>query len=581
MSQAPPRVVAGTPRATAQARLPDGRRFDAPPGTPLAELVRAAARGGEPPAIAALLGGRLRELTEPLLADAELAPVTLADADGARIYRRSLVFLLVTAAAEELPQAEIHVQHAATSAAAYYCEVRGRAPLAPEELARIEARMRAIVAEDAPISRRRVSHEEALALFEGRGEREKARLYAHRDSDGVVLYGLRGRWDCFQGYMAPSAGYLPHFALAARPPGFMLYFPHRDRPGLLEREAPYPKLFEVFAEAARWMERLGIRSAGELNDAIADGRLREVILVTEALHSARVSEIAAQIAREQERLKVVLVAGPSSSGKTTFAKRLAVQLLARGVRPFPLSLDDYFLPRQLAPAGADGRPDFESLAALDLALLEEQLGALAEGREQALPRYDFRTGERRPGAEIELGPSDVLIVEGIHGLNPRLARGLPPQHVFRVYVSALTQLNLDRHNRVSTTDCRLVRRVVRDAASRGYPARVTLSRWEAVTRAEKENIFAFQEHADAIFNSALLYEPAVLHPLAEPLLLQVRPDTAEFVEAKRLLSLLRWFEAAAHDHVPGDSILREFVGGSILEGFRPWPPLRPGARAQA
>jgi uridine kinase len=386
------------------------------------------------------------------------------------------------------------------------------------------------------------------------------------------MYGLRGRWDCFQGYLAPSSGHLRHFALEPHPPGFMLFFPHREQPEALQTVTPYPKLFSVFAEAARWEDRLGLRNAGDLNDAIAGGRLAEVVLVAEALHAARISEIAAEIARDEERLKLVLIAGPSSSGKTTFSRRLAIQLLARGVRPYPLSLDDYYLARDRTPLGLDGRPDYETLAALDLELFDSHLRALVAGERVTLPRYDFKLGTSQPGPEVQLGPGHVLIVEGIHGLNERLAQGVSRERVFRIYVSALTQLNLDRHNRVSTTDCRLVRRIVRDAATRGRSARSTLAGWESVTHAEKEHIFAFQELADAIFNSSLLYELAVLRPPAEGLLLQVRPEDPELVEAKRLLSFLSWFAPAATDRVPDNSILREFVGGGVLDGFRPWPP---------
>jgi uridine kinase len=564
-------VVPARPRETAQARFPDGRVFEAPPGTPLADLVCAAARPGEALVIAALLNGRLKELHETLSADADVAPVSLAQADGARIYRRSLVFLLVTAAAEVFPQAEVFIEHAASNSAGYYCEVRGRRPFSREELSRIEARMREIVAEDAPIEKVQLSPEQAMALFRERGEEDKERLFAHRRRQQLPLYRLRGRLDYFQGFMAPSAGYLQRFALAAFPPGFLLYFPHQARPDALPPVEPYPRLFAVFAEAGSWLDRLGIRGVGALNDAIAAGRLPEISLVAEALHEARIAEIAADIAKHGGRVKLVLIAGPSSSGKTTLSKRLAVQLLARGRRPFPLSMDDYFLEREKTPAGPDGKPDFENLHALDLPLFNEQLLGLMEGREVALPQFNFKSGRRERGTVVRLPRDGVIIVEGIHGLNPALVAGLPGERLYRVYVSALTQLNLDRHNRVSTTDTRLVRRIVRDAARRGYTARDTLARWDAVTRAEKENIFPFQELADAFFNSSLVHELAVLRPLAEPLLLQVRPTSGEFVEANRLLSFLNWFEPASADPVPDNSILREFVGGSILEGFRLWP----------
>jgi uridine kinase len=568
-------ITPGRPRERVQARLPDGRIFEAPPGTPLAEIMCAANDQPDTLIVAAVVNGRLRELNTLLDADADVIPVTTRDTDGMRIYRRSLVFLLVTAAAEVFPQAAVLVEHSG-STGGYYCEVSGRPPFTQDELRRIETRMREIVAGDEPFLKSQVPLSEAVELFRARGEDDKARLLAHRQKGTLVLYSLRGHRDYLQGYMVPSAGYVRAFALHAFPPGFVLQFPHQERPTHLSPLAPYPKLFAVFEEAGRWLDRLGIRSAGALNDAIVAGRLPEVSLVAEALHEARLAHIAAEIAAARDRIRVVLVAGPSASGKTTFAKRLAVQLLAGGLRPFPLGLDDYFLDRERTPRDASGQLDYETLHALDLALFNEHLLSLIAGRTTQLPRYNFITGRREPGPAVTLGPDHIVIVEGIHGLNPALVPSLPPECVYRVYVSALTQLNLDRHNRVSTTDSRLIRRIVRDAASRGYTATDTLRRWESVKRGEKQHIFPFQENSDAIFNSALAHELAVLRPLAEPLLLQVRPHTPEYVEANRLLSFLQWFRPAPPDNVPDNSILREFIGGSILENFRLWPTPRVG-----
>jgi len=566
-------IKLGQPRQNVQARLNDGRIFEAPPGTPLADILRAATQPGAPRVVAAVMNNKLTELTTPLLRDAEVRPVTVTETDGTRIYRRSLVFLLVAAVKALFPEAAVFVEHAASTAGGFFCEVEGRAPFSQAELDQIEARMRELVAEDRPFVKTQVPVSAAIEIFRARGEDDKVRLLAHRAKGTLVLYQMNGHQDYLQGYMVPSTGYLTIFALHAFAPGFVLQFPHVDDPNALTPYAPYPKLFAVFAEYRRWLSRLEIRSVGALNDAIAAGRLTEVSLVAEALHEGRLARIASDIAAQRERIRVVLIAGPSASGKTTFSKRLAIQLLANGLHPFPLALDDYFVDRDQTPRDANGQLDYETIGALDVALFNQHLLGLMAGQPVTLPHYNFMTGGREPGASITLRENDILIVEGIHGLNPALVPGLPPESVYRVYVSALTQLNLDRHNRVSTTDTRLIRRIVRDAATRGYSAAQTLARWDSVQRGEKLYIFPYQENSDAIFNSALVHELAVLHPLAEPLLLQVRYDTPQYVEANRLLSFLQWYRPAPAAPVPDNSILQEFINptGGLLNNLRLGP----------
>ncbi|HEC34571.1 MAG TPA: nucleoside kinase [Chloroflexi bacterium] len=556
------------PRRTTQARFPGGRTFEAPVGTPVEAYVRAAYDDHPVPTIAALVDGTLRELAYPLRRDAQVTPVFLSDSDGVRIYRRSLAFLMVTAISELYADVQVVVDHSLPFGG-YFCRVLGREPFSTEELTTIEARMRAIVDENAPIIKERVPMEEALEMFHQRKEDDKVRLLSHRRKDYLILYRLHDFRDYFHGYMLPSTGYLRYFALHPSPPGFVLQYPRRHWPTELRPYAEYPRLSAVFREYGDWLHLLGVEDVGSLNEAIEKSRIQEIVLVSEALHERRIAEIAREIAERHAQVRLVLIAGPSASGKTTFSKRLSIQLLAHGVRPFPLALDDYFVDREKTPRDEKGGYDFESLHALDLPLFNEQLLALMEGKEVTLPHFDFQAGTRGEGATVQLGPDHVILVEGIHGMNPNLVPAIPRARTFRIYVSALTQLNIDRHNRVPTTDTRLIRRIVRDATFRGYTAEETLNRWESVRRGEKRHIFPYQEHADVMFNSALVYELAVLKPLVEPLLLQIEPPNPRRVEAKRLLAFLEWFVPCPPDLVPDNSILQEFIGGSILRDYVP------------
>ena len=555
-------IQISTPRKTAQVRLTDGRILEGPVGTPLEAFVAAIAQSDQPPIVAALVDGELRELTWPITKDVDVQLLSNATSDGHRIYQRSLTLLMLAAVRELFPHAHITVDHSVTMTG-LLCEVDGPPPFTPERVAQIEALMREIVDQDERIVKREVPLEEAAALFKARGYEDKVSLLEYRRKNYVVLYSLRQEQDYFYGYMVPSAGYLRTFDLIPHPPGFILRAPRWSAPMELPPSHDSPKLDLIFRQYGQWLRTLDIGDVSTLNKAIRTGHMQEVVLVSEALHEQQVVNIAAQIADRPE-VRLVLIAGPSSSGKTTFSKRLAVQLIVRGLRPVPLEMDNYFVDRPLTPRDEKGEYDFEHLHALDLDLFNENLADLMAGKKIQLPRYSFRTGTRERGETLQISSDHIIIAEGIHGMNPDLVAGIPPQRIYRSYISALTQLNIDRHNRIPTTDTRLLRRIVRDAQCRGYSAAETIQRWESVRRGETRWIFPYQENADSMFNSALVYELSVLKPFVEPLLRHVEPNTLAYVECKRLLAFLQWFLPCPPDLIPGNSILREFIGGSFF-----------------
>ncbi|GAB4542376.1 MAG: nucleoside kinase [Anaerolineales bacterium] len=547
--------------------LPDGRTLLAPRGSSVSEFLQPVKEDFGAPIVAAVINNEIHELTYPVEIEARCQPVTMSSADGARIYRRSLTFLLEIAFAESFPQAKLTIDHS-VSDGGFYCQISGREALTQAELDALKTRMKRFVESDLPFVRREIPIAQALDYFSKLGYEDKVRLFSHRNKDYLTLYELNGRMDYMQGYMVPSTGCLRWFDLRLINGGFILQFPRRNSPTRLVNMRDYPKLLKTFRQYGDWLSRLNIDSVGALNDAIKNGRADEIILVSEALHEQNIADAAQQII--QSGARIILIAGPSSSGKTTTSRRLAIQLLARGVSPFPLELDNYFIDRDQTPLGEDGKPDFETLEALDLKRLADDLQKLLRGEALQLPRYNFKTGRSEAGDLIQLKEGQPLILEGIHGMNPRLIPTGLSDSAFRIYVSALTQLNLDRHNRVSTTDTRLIRRMARDARERGYSAAQTISRWESVGRGEKKHIFPYQENADVMFNSALAYEVAALKPVVEPLLRQVPHRSAEFIEARRLLAFLEWFEPLDEKHIPANSIVREFLGASSLKDFKIW-----------
>lgn len=555
-------------RDTVQVHLPDGRVLEGTRGTHLEEFLKELT-DVEAPIVGAIVNWELRELTYSILTDVEVRPVTMADSDGMRIYRRSLTFLLSAAFDELFPGVKLFVDHSVSSGG-YFCRVADRSPLSEQELTRLEHRMKEIVEQDVPFAKLKVPLQTAIDYFKAKGYTDKVRLLTHRRKPHLVLYAMGGMQDYFHGYMVPSTRYLKWFRLAKTVDGFTLCFPRRHHPTHLQDPPQYPTLLTSFRLYGDWLTALGISSVGALNDAIDSGMSRKVVLVSEAFHERRIAEIAAQIYEKRDRLRVVLVAGPSSSGKTTFSKRLSIQLLALGLSPFPIEMDNFFIDRELTPRDEMGEYDFESLEALDVDRLNHDLLQLIKGDTVQLPKYDFMTGKQEEGDKVELHEGEIIIFEGIHGLNPELLPQIPSDQSFRIYTSALTQLNLDRFNRVSTTDTRLLRRIVRDATQRGYTAMETIHRWESVRRGEKMYIFPYQENADTMFNSALVYEASALVPLVEPLLRQVPYRRAEHIEAKRLLTFLEWILPIDPELIPDNSIMREFIGGSILKQFTPW-----------
>lgn len=559
-------------RESVQARFPDGRAFDAPIGTTLEAFMSAARPETNGRIVAALKNGRLRELSHPLQEDALLIPVTAAHSDGGRIYRRSLCFLMIAAAAEIWPGKIITIQHSMPFGG-YYCECDNGCCTEQADLQQLKQRMQALVDADLPIHQVRMPLDEALALFRREGDLEKANLFAKRRKDYLTMYELNGVRDYFHGFMVPRTSYLDLFDLRPYKDGFILQFPRRHEPDRLQPFEDEPRLARVFQEYDDWLRIIGLPSVAALNSSLANGRLQQTILVAEAFHQQQLAQITAEIARRRHEIKIVLISGPTSAGKTTFSKRLAIQLMAHGIFPVTIGMDNYFVDRDITPRDEKGDYDFEALEAVDVTLFREHLKLLMQGVMIEQPLYNFYTGRREKGATLQIGPEHVLLIEGIHGLNPKLVEGIPSEAMYRVFISAFTQLNLDKHNRVPTTDTRLLRRIVRDAAHRGYSAADTIARWPSVRRGEKRHIFPYQNNADLFFNSALVYEMSAMKRLAEPLLLQVEPGTPERIEANRLLAFLQWFDpipAEGLELIASDSILREFIGGSILEKFELW-----------
>ncbi len=570
MANPSPKIThSSSPRPDVEIILADGRVLNGPRGTSVGAFLHTLPEWKKADFMGAVVNGELRELTYPIGKDSTVRPLTMRDTDGSRIYRRSVTFLLEAAFDDLFPEADLAVDHSLSSGA-FYCEVVGRSALTPDEVKRLEVHMQELVRADLPFERQTVPLQQAVEIFEKKGQDEKVLLLKYRKKEHLVLYRLGKHQDYHHGYMVPSTGYLRYFALEIMGDGFALRFPRRQAPNEIQPLPDSKILLATFRQYGSWLARLGIESVGALNAAIEAGRIREIILVSEALHELRIAEIARKIVARSNQSRIVLIAGPSSSGKTTFSKRLSVQLLAQGISPFPLEMDNYFVSRDRTPRDQNGQYDFESLKALDTELLGGDLKKLIAGEEVQLPRFNFRLGSSEPGEVVKLERDQLIILEGIHGLNPDLLPDFPVGQTYRVYISCLTQLNLDRHNRISTTDTRLLRRIIRDARERGYNAQQTISRWESVTRGEKQHIFPYQENADELFNSALVYDVPAIRNIAEPLLRQVPFGCPEYIEAKRLLSFLEWFLPIDIEMIPDNSILREFVGGSILKDFKLW-----------
>ena len=536
--------------------------------------------------ILGIVNGKLRELNKKIKSDCELSFVTTADRDGRRTYRRSVVLLLQRAIYDVYgSMTQLHVMHSLGEG--YYCQLEKAVECADSQqekynedtdqgsrenseksvtehdIDRIVCSMYTFVEKDLTITKHSAKTQYAEQLFKEKGLHDKERLLHYRRSSRVNLYELDGVVDYFYGFMAPSTGMLKYFDIVPYESGFVLLFPGANSRSV-EPLVTSNKLFHTLDDSREWSKMLGIGTIGSLNDAIAAGRGQEIMLLQEALMEQKIGNLAAQIASDDKK-KFVMIAGPSSSGKTSFANRLSIQLIAKGRKPHPLSLDDYYVDRELCPKHPDGSFDFECLESIDVKLFNEDMNRLLKGEAVDMPSFNFKTGKREyRGRKLVLGPDDILVIEGIHGLNDRLSQLIPPEHKFKIYISALTQLNIDEHNPLSTTDERLIRRIVRDARTRGTNAMETIAMWPSVRKGERENIFPFQEQADVMFNSALVYELAVLKVYAEPLLFGIERDCPEYLEAKRLLKLLDYFLPMPADGIPNNSLLREFVGGSCF-----------------
>lgn len=514
------------------------------------------------------INGKLSELHKTVQFDCNLRFFTGNDQPGIQTYHRSAIFVMMkafydVAGAENIEKVTVDF----SLGKGYYLEAHGKIKLTEELLSRVKARMQEYVSQKIPIMKRSVNTDDAIDLFHKHRMYDKERLFRYRRVSRVNIYSIGGFEDYYYGYMVQNTEYIKYFDLILHDDGFMLMLPQKDNP----KEVPVfepekkQKLFRVLKESVKWGERLNVSHVGALNEEIASGNINELILIQEALQEKKIAGIAERIGADRSK-KFVMIAGPSSSGKTTFSHRLSVQLKAQGMIPHPIAVDDYFVNRVDSPKNPDGSYNYEVLESLDIEQFNKDMTALLAGETVEMPRYQFKTGVREyRGDYLKLGKDDILVIEGIHCLNDRLSYTLPQDSKFRVYVSALTQLNVDEHNRIPTTDCRLIRRMVRDARTRGASAQDTIRMWPMVRAGEEEYIFPFQESADMMFNSATVYELAVLKQYAEPLLFGIPRESPEYMEAKRLLKFLDYFLGVNNEDIPRNSIVREFIGGSCFK----------------
>ncbi len=542
----------------------EGQTLNIKDGTTYLELAKNFQKKYDHDIVLVLENNKMRELFRKVKDGAAVTFLTTGQIDGYNTYRRSATLLLLKAIYDVEGMDAVRGMKVEFSAGEGYYVSSRKMPVNEETLARIENRMKELVSQNLPIEKRSIPVEEAIEHFTRHGMTDKARLFRFRRSSSVNVYLLDGFEDYYYGYMVPSTGYLKYFKLIPYDEGFVLEFPPRKTPETFGHFREQPKVFQTLKNSTKWGEILNVGTVGALNEQISEGNVGNIILAQEAIMEKGLGDIAAEIASRPDK-KLIMIAGPSSSGKTTFSHRLSIQLMAHGLKPHPIAVDNYFVERVNTPKDENGQYNFECLEAMDIELFNQQMSALLRGEKVFMPTFNFVTGMKEyKGNSLKLGPEDVLVIEGIHCLNDALSYSLPAENKFKIYVSALTQMNIDEHNRIPTTDGRLIRRMVRDARTRGASAQKTISMWPSVRRGEDENIFPYQESADVVFNSALIYELAVLKQYAEPLLFGIRPEDPEYLEAKRLLKFLNYFQGIDSNLIPGNSILREFIGGSFF-----------------
>lgn len=532
--------------------------------TTLYELLKLKCHDAIPkiPIIAGKINFMLRELRQPLKEDCHVRFIDLSEEDGMRIYRRSLYFIYIKALQDVLPGVVTVLSHAVSKG--LYCEVKG-SKITKIDVQNVEDRMRELVSSAIPFNKSTISLEEGKTLFQETGRIDKFNTIMYRQKEYVTIYEFDGLSDYFYGYMAPDSSFIKHFKLIHYSTGVIILYPDKSKPEVVPEFEEQPKLFNVFLEYKKWAQILKAENLCDINRFVKEGNIGDFIRVSEALHEKKIAKIADMITTSENKKKFVLISGPSSSGKTTFAKRLSIQLKVNGANPITIGIDDYFLSRELTPIDENGNQDYESLNAIDLKLFHLQLEQLMNEMEVEIPIYNFERGNREEqGRKLRLTDNDVLLIEGIHGLNEELTKNISSHSKFKIYVSALTSINIDLYNRVPSGDIRLIRRIVRDNKCRSINPLHTFKMWPSVRNGENRNIFPFQEDADVVFNSALPYELSVLMPYAIPLLNTIESDCEEYSEAVRLIEFLSYILPAGHDDVPENSILREFIGDSCF-----------------